>query len=145
MRLQRTSATKAGDIERKWYLIDAEEKVLGRLASRVAWLLMGKGKPYYSPNLDCGDHVVIVNAEKVRVTGKKLSQKLYYRHSGYIGGIKSESLEKRLENAPERVVADAVQGMVPKGRLGRQMITKLKVYRGPEHPHQAQKPEGVAL
>lgn len=142
---QKTSATKASDISRKWYLVDAEGKVLGRLATRVAWILMGKGKPQYTPNLDCGDHVVVINAEKVRVTGNKLTQKIYRHHTGYIGGLKSVSLAKQIATKPERVIYDAVHGMIPKSRLGRQMFTKLKVYRGSEHPHQAQRPEAIAL
>lgn len=142
--MQKTKTTKESDLKRKWYLVNAEGKVLGRLASSVAGVLMGKGKPCFSRHLDCGDHVVVVNAEKVRVTGNKMKQKMYYRHTGYIGGIKSESLEKRIQEKPERVIEDAVYGMIPKSRLGRKMLTKLKVYRGSDHPHAAQKPEEMA-
>lgn len=142
--MQKTKVTKESDLSRKWYLVDAEGKVLGRLASSVAGVLMGKGKPCFSRHLDCGDHVVVINAEKVRVTGNKMKQKMYYRHTGYIGGIRSESLEKRIQEKPERVIEDAVYGMIPKNRLGRKMLTKLKVYRGSDHPHAAQKPEEMA-
>jgi large subunit ribosomal protein L13 len=142
--VQKTKVAKESELSRKWYVVDAEGKVLGRLASSLAGVLMGKGKPFFSRHLDCGDHVVVINAEKVRVTGNKMKQKMYYRHTGYPGGIKSESLEKRIQEKPERVIEDAVYGMIPKNRLGRKMLTKLKVYRGPEHPHAAQKPEEMA-
>ena len=145
MTLQKTKTTSEKDIKRRWYIVDAEGLVLGRLATQVASVLMGKGKPYFVKNLDCGDHVVVVNAEKVRVTGNKLTQKIYYRHTGYVGGIKSVSLEKQLAEKPERVIEDAVYGMIPKNRIGRQMLSKLKVYRGSDHPHAAQKPEAMAL
>ena len=145
MTLQRTKSTKQSEISRKWYVVDAEDLVLGRLATKVAGVLMGKGKPYFARNLDCGDHVVVVNAEKVRVTGNKLKQKVYYRHTGYPGGIRKVTLEKQLETKPEKVIEDAVYGMIPKNRLGRQMLTKLKVYRGSEHPHAAQQPEKMGL
>jgi large subunit ribosomal protein L13 len=140
-----TKATKKSDISRKWYVVDAEGQVLGRLATQVASLLMGKGKTYFTRNLDCGDHVVVVNAEKVRVTGNKMKQKIYYRHTGYIGGLKSVTLEKQIQEKPEKVIEDAVYGMIPKNKLGRQMLTKLKVYRGAEHPHTAQQPEAMTL
>ena len=145
MTLQKTKSTKKTEISRKWYVVDAEDLVLGRLATRVAGVLMGKGKPYFVRNLDCGDHVVVVNAEKVRVTGNKLKQKTYYRHTGYPGGIRSITLEKQLELKPEKVIEDAVYGMIPKSKLGRQMLTKLKVYRGSEHPHTSQQPEKMGL
>jgi large subunit ribosomal protein L13 len=145
MTLQKTKSTKKSEISRKWYVVDAEDLVLGRLATRVAGVLMGKGKPYFVRNLDCGDHVVVVNAEKVRVTGNKLKQKTYYRHTGYPGGIRSITLEKQLELKPEKVIEDAVYGMIPKSKLGRQMLTKLKVYRGSEHPHTSQQPEKMGL
>jgi large subunit ribosomal protein L13 len=145
MLTQKTKVTKASDISRKWFLVDAEDQVLGRLATRVAGVLMGKGKPYFTKNLDCGDHVVVINAEKIRVTGNKLTQKTYYRHTGYIGGIKSTGLEKQLQEKPEKVITDAVYGMIPKNKLGRRMLTKLKVYRGAEHPHAAQQPEEMSL
>jgi len=145
MLTQKTKVTKASDISRKWFVVDAQDQVLGRLATRVAHVLMGKGKTYFTRNLDCGDHVVVINAEKVRVTGNKLTQKTYYRHTGYIGGIKSVGLEKQLQEKPEKVIADAVYGMIPKNKLGRQMLTKLKVYRGSEHPHAAQQPEEMSV
>ena len=145
MLTQKTKVTKASDIDRKWFVVDAQDQVLGRLATRVAHVLMGKGKTYFARNLDCGDHVVVINAEKVRVTGNKLTQKTYYRHTGYIGGIKSVGLEKQLQEKPEKVIADAVYGMIPKNKLGRQMLTKLKVYRGSEHPHAAQQPEEMSV
>ncbi len=129
------------EIQRKWYVVDAQGQVLGRLASRVASILRGKHKPIFSPHLDVGDHVVVVNAEKVHLTGRKLSLKLYRWHTGYIGGLRSVSAETMLRTHPERVVEWAVQGMLPKNRLGRAMAKKLKVYRGAEHPHQAQRPE----
>ena len=145
VQIQKTRMTKSSELDRKWFVVDAEGKILGRLASRVASVLMGKGKPCFARHVDCGDHVVVVNAEKIRVTGKKLKQKVYYRHTGYIGGIKSETLEKRLQVKPEKVIEDAVYGMIPKNRLGRKMLSKLKVYSGPEHPHAAQKPEEMVL
>ncbi len=129
------------EIQRKWYVVDAQGQVLGRLASRVASILRGKHKPTFAPHLDVGDHVVVVNAEKVHLTGRKLSLKLYRWHTGYIGGLRSVSAETMLRTHPERVVEWAVQGMLPKNRLGRAMAKKLKVYRGAEHPHQAQRPE----
>jgi large subunit ribosomal protein L13 len=145
MLTQKTKVTKASDITRKWYIVDAEGQVLGRLATRVARVLMGKGKPLFTKNLDCGDHVVVINAEKVRVTGNKMKQKIYYRHTGYVGGIKSVTLEKQLQEKPAKVITDAVYGMVPKNKLGRKMLTKLKVYRGAEHPHAAQQPERMPV
>lgn len=134
----KTYSTKASDIKREWHVIDASAKTLGRLASEVAQLLRGKYKPIYSPHLDTGDYVIVVNAQKVRVTGKKAKQKLYYHHSGYPGGLKSVSLAKMMETHPTRVIEHAVRGMLPKGPLGRAMFKKLKVYPGPDHPHQAQ-------
>ena len=128
-------------IARKWYVVDAEGKVLGRLATQVATLLRGKHKPTYTPHLDVGDHVVVVNAEKVHLTGRKLANKTYRWHTGYIGGLQEVSAGQMLGAHPERVIEWAVQGMLPKGRLGRAMARKLKVYRGPEHPHTAQRPE----
>jgi large subunit ribosomal protein L13 len=126
--------------QRDWYLVDAEGKTLGRLATRIADTLRGKRKPEYTPHVDTGDFVVVVNAEKVRVTGNKREAKLYYRHSGYPGGIRSRSLGEMLERQPEEVVRRAVRGMLPRNRLGRKQLGKLKVYAGPEHPHEAQKP-----
>ena len=129
--------------ERVWYVIDATDKVLGRLATRVARIIMGKNKPEWTPHVDCGDHVVVINASKVKVTGRKLEQKVYHRHTGYPGGLKTITLGKQLAEKPERVIEHAVQGMCPKGILGRHMVTKLKVYGGPDHPHTAQKPQAV--
>jgi large subunit ribosomal protein L13 len=137
----RTQFAKKNDVERKWYLFDAKDKVLGRLATRVATYLRGKNKPIFTPNVDTGDFVVVVNAEKIRLTGKKLDDKVYYHHSGYIGGIKAATARERLSSKPEEVIMDAVWGMLPKNRLGRTMLKKLKVYKGAEHPHSAQKPE----
>jgi large subunit ribosomal protein L13 len=137
----RTYATKASEIERAWYLVDATDQTLGRLATEIATILKGKHKPIYTPHLDCGDYVVVVNAEKVRVTGQKMDQKKYYRHSQYPGGLRSITLRDQLARYPERVIQAAVRGMLPKNRLGRRMIKKLKVYAGGEHPHQAQRPQ----
>jgi len=134
----RTHSVKASDIERKWWVIDASGKTLGRLASEVAILLKGKHKPTYSPHLDVGDYVIVVNASRVRVTGNKLTKKIYYRHSQYPGGLKSISLETMLETHPTRVIERAVKGMLPHNRLGAAMFRKLKVYPGAEHPHEAQ-------
>jgi large subunit ribosomal protein L13 len=134
----KTYSTKAKDIEREWHVIDASGKTLGRLASEVAQLLRGKHKPIYVPHLDTGDYVIIINAEKVRVTGKKAKEKLYYRHSGYPGGLKSTTLAEMLKTHPTRVLEHAVKGMLPKGPLGRAMLKKLKVYAGAKHPHPAQ-------
>ena len=128
-------------IERKWYVVDATGYTLGRLASEVAKVLRGKNKPIFTPHMDCGDYVIIVNAEKVKVTGKKLDQKIYYHHSAYVGGMKETTLREMMARKPERVVELAVKGMLPKGPLGRQMYTKLYVYAGPEHKQAAQKPE----
>jgi large subunit ribosomal protein L13 len=132
-------------IERKWYVIDAEGKTLGRLAAEVAKLLRGKHKPTYTPHMDTGDHVIVVNAAKIHLTGNKLVQKTYFRHSGYPGGTTFTTAGKMLAERPERVVEMAIKGMLPKNRLGRQMYRKLKVYRGPSHPHEAQKPEALEL
>lgn len=141
----KTYTVGAKDIERGWYLVNAEGKTLGRLASEIAKVLRGKHKPIYTPHLDCGDYVIVVNADKVRVTGRKLDQKMYYRHSGYPGGIKSISLRNQLQKHPERVLQAAVRGMLPKNRLGRKMLKKLKVYAGDSHPHQAQQPKVLEL
>jgi large subunit ribosomal protein L13 len=134
----RTFSQKASDVDRKWYLFDAENKTLGRLATTIVKHLNGKNKPEYTPNIDTGDYVVVINAEKIHTTGNKLEDKNYYHHSGYQGGIKEISLEKLLVKAPDRVLKAAVKGMLPKGPLGRKMFSKFKVYAGPEHPHQAQ-------
>ena len=141
----RTFTAKEAEIERDWYVIDAEGQTLGRLASRIAPILKGKHKPIYTPHLDCGDFVVVVNAEKVRVTGRKLDQKFYHRHSGYPGGLTSINLRDQLGRYPERVIQSAIRGMLPKNKLGRRMIKKLKVYAGDSHPHQAQNPSPLEL
>jgi large subunit ribosomal protein L13 len=137
----KTLYAKKNEVERKWYVVDAADKVLGRMAVEIAMKLMGKDKPVYTPNADTGDFVIVVNAEKIRLTGNKMDNKIYYWHTGYPGGIKSETAGERIESKPEKVVSDAVRGMLPKNRLGRAMLKKLKVYAGPEHPHEAQKPE----
>ncbi|NOR15359.1 MAG: 50S ribosomal protein L13 [Candidatus Aminicenantes bacterium] len=137
----KTYVPKIDEVERKWWLIDADGKILGRLATQVANLLRGKGKPQYVDFLDIGDFVVIINAEKIKVTGKKLEQKIYYSHSGYPGGIKERSLEELLERKPEDVIKKAVWGMIPKNKLNRAIHKKLKVYAGPHHPHEAQEPQ----
>jgi len=141
----KTYTARTEDIEREWFLVDAEGETLGRLASEIAKVLRGKHKPLYTPHLDCGDYVIVVNADKVQVTGRKLDQKMYYRHSGYPGGIKSISLRNQLQKHPERVLQAAVRGMLPKNRLGRKMLKKLKVYAGDSHPHQAQQPKVLEL
>ena len=128
-------------IERKWYVVDATGHTLGRLSSEIASILRGKNKPTFTPHIDTGDYVIVVNADKIQVTGKKLDQKVYYRHSGYVGGIKETTLKEMLNKHPERVIEFAVKGMLPKGPLGRQMFTKLHVYAGPDHEQAAQKPE----
>ena len=140
-----TSMPRESDIQRKWYVVDAEGLVLGRLATRVATILRGKHKTSFSPHLDVGDHVVVVNASKVQFTGRKLKDKQYRWHTGYIGGLKEVSAETMLRTHPERVVEWAVEGMLPKNRLGRAMAKKLKVYRGSEHPHDAQQPERLEV
>ena len=136
---------KAGEIERKWYVVDAEGKTLGRLASEVASILRGKHKPTYTPHIDTGDHVIIINAEKIELTGNKWSDKMYYRHSGYLGGIKQRTAQEMREKQPQKMLELAIKGMLPKGPLGRQMYRKLHVYAGPEHPHQAQQPQTYEL
>ena len=128
-------------IERKWYVVDATDKTLGRLSSQIASVLRGKNKPTYTPSMDTGDYVIVVNADKIKVTGKKMDQKMYYRHSDYVGGMKEATLKEMMAKKPEDVIKLAVKGMLPKGPLGRQMIKKLHVYAGPEHAHAAQKPE----
>ena len=141
----KTYMPTASEIERKWYVIDAADQTLGRLATQIATVLRGKHKPIYTPYLDTGDYVIVVNAEKVKVTGKKLEEKIYWHHTGWIGGQKKTSLKRMLQIHPERVVEHAVKGMLPKGPLGRQMYRKLHVYAGPEHPHAAQKPEEMKI
>ena len=137
----KTYMASASSIERKWYVVDAEGQTLGRLASKVAMVLRGKHKPTFTPFLDTGDHVIVVNADKIKVTGRKLDQKTYFRHSAYVGGVKTETLRQKLNKKPEQVFEHAVRGMLPKGPLGRQMFKKLHVYAGPEHNHAAQQPE----
>ena len=137
----RTYSAKPKDVEQRWFVVDAEGQTLGRLATRIANTLRGKGKPEYTAHVDTGDFVVVVNAEKIHVTGKKLQQKRYYRHSGYPGGLRSRTLAEQLDRRPTEVIRAAVKGMLPRNRLARRQITKLKVYAGPEHPHQAQNPE----
>jgi large subunit ribosomal protein L13 len=137
----KTYSAKPGEITREWYLVDAEGKTLGRLATQIADTLRGKRKPQFTPHVDTGDFVIVVNAEKIHVTGNKLDQKRYYRHSGYPGGLRSRTLREQLERRPTEVLRVAVKGMLPKNRLARQQITKLKIYAGPEHPHEAQNPK----
>jgi large subunit ribosomal protein L13 len=137
----KTYSAKPGEITREWYLVDAEGKTLGRLATQIADTLRGKRKPQFTPHVDTGDFVIVVNAEKIHVTGNKLDQKRYYRHSGYPGGLRSRTLREQLDRRPTEVLRVAVKGMLPKNRLARQQITKLKIYAGPEHPHEAQNPK----
>jgi len=141
----KTYYAKSGEVEREWLVIDATDVVLGRLASKVAQILKGKHKPQYTPHVDTGDFVIIVNADKIRVTGNKAEQKVYFRHSGYPGGLKEVSFQRMMERHPDRVIEKAVKGMLPKNTLGRKMGMKLKVYAGPDHPHQAQKPRQITL
>jgi large subunit ribosomal protein L13 len=139
----KTYSAKPDEVVRQWYLIDADSRTLGRLATQIADLLRGKGKPQYTPHIDTGDFVIVVNAEKVRVTGKKLEQKIYYRHSGYPGGLRQRTLAEQLERRPEEVLRKAVKGMLPKNRLAAAQLQKLKIYAGPEHPHAAQNPVSI--
>ena len=141
----KTYSAKPGEVTRRWYVVDADGKTLGRLATVIADTLRGKHKPEYTPHVDTGDFVVVVNAEKVLVTGNKLDQKRYYRHSGYPGGLRSRTLREQLERRPTEVLRRAVKGMLPRNRLARQQLTKLKIYAGPEHPHEAQAPEPLKL
>jgi large subunit ribosomal protein L13 len=141
----RTHSTKPSEIEREWYVVDAEGQTLGRLASEIAKILKGKHKPIYAPHLDTGDFVVVINAEKVHVTGRKLDQKMYYRYSGYPGGLTAVTLRDQLKRHPTRVIRSAVKGMLPHNRLGRAMIRKLKVYAGDAHPHEAQQPRPLEM
>ncbi len=141
----KTYSAKPGEIERRWYVVDAEGKTLGRLATQIADTLRGKRKPQYTPHVDTGDFVVVVNAEKIAVTGKKLDEKMYHRHSGYPGGLRSRTLREQLDRQPAEVLRKAVRGMLPRNRLGRAQLTKLKIYAGPEHPHTAQAPEPLEL
>lgn len=143
--MTRTYSAKEADIKRKWYVVDAEGKTLGRLATQVAIVLRGKHKPIFTPHVDTGDHVIVVNAEKIHLTGDKVRQKTYYRHSGYPGGLKSETVKDLLERKPYVIVERAIKGMLPKTKLGKQMARKLNVYAGPAHPHKAQQPEALAV
>jgi len=144
-KMMNTFMASPATIDRKWYVVDATDMTLGRLASAVASVLRGKNKPTYTPHIDTGDYVIVVNAEKVKVTGKKLDQKIYYHHSDYVGGMKETTLREMMAKKPERVIEMAVKGMLPKGPLGREMYTKLHVYAGPEHKHAAQKPEALTF
>jgi len=141
----KTHSIKLGDVVRDWYVVDAADRTLGRLATEIAHRLRGKHKPEYTPHVDVGDYIIVVNAERIRVTGDKMTDKLYWRHSGYPGGIKSVSLGRLLGTHPTRVLQKAVTGMMPRNRLGRSMLKKLKIYAGPEHPHAAQQPENLVL
>ena len=141
----KTFSPTPADINREWFVVDAEDKILGRLAAQIAHRLKGKHKPEYAPHMDNGDFIVVINCEKIAVTGKKLSEKKYYRHTGYPGGLKETSLEKMLASKPENVIMSAVRGMLPKNRLGRAMLKKLKVYAGIEHPHAAQQPKTLVF
>jgi large subunit ribosomal protein L13 len=141
----KTYTAKPGEIERRWYVVDAEGQNLGRLATRIADQLRGKNKPQYTPHVDTGDFIVVVNAEKIAVTGKKLDEKMYYRHSGYPGGLKQRTLREQLDRRPTEVLRVAVKGMLPKNKLAARQLTKLKIYAGPEHPHTAQSPEPLEV
>jgi large subunit ribosomal protein L13 len=141
----RTLFAKKGEVEQKWYVVDAKDAVLGRLAVKIATQITGKNKTIYTPNTDTGDFVIVINAEKIKLTGRKLDNKVYYRHSGYPGGLRAETARERMKRRPEKIITDAVWGMIPKGRLGRAMLRKLKVYKGSEHPHEAQKPELLSV
>ncbi len=141
----RTISAREQDIQRDWYVVDAQGQTLGRLATQVASILRGKHKPIFTPHVDCGDYVIIVNAEKIHTTGQKMTQKKYYRHSGYPGGLREVVLKDQLEKFPNRVLESAVRGMLPKNRLGRKMFRKLKVYAGPNHPHEAQQPKPLEI
>ena len=143
--VMKTYTAKPGEIQREWYLVDAEGKTLGRLATQIADRLRGKGKPVYTPHVDTGDFVIVVNAEKIAVTGSKLDTKIYYRHSGYPGGIKQRTLREQLDRRPTEVIRKAVKGMLPKNKLAAAQLTKLKVYAGPDHPHAAQAPKELEL
>lgn len=145
LKLQKTHSTKEADVERQWFVVDATDMPLGRLASEIAQVLRGKHKPTFAPHIDAGDYVIVVNAEKIAISSGKSETKIYYRHSGYPGGLKEESFEALRNRAPERIIERAVKGMIPKNRLGRRVGSKLKVYAGPDHPHAAQQPVPLAL
>jgi len=137
----KTQFAKKGEIERRWYVVDAKDAVLGRLATKIATYLRGKNKPVFTPNVDTGDFIIVINADKIRLTGRKLDNKIYYHHTGYIGGIKAQTAKSMMDKTPEKIIEKAVWGMLPKNTLGKQMLKKLKVYKGAEHPHKAQAPE----
>jgi large subunit ribosomal protein L13 len=137
----KTQFAKKGEIERKWYVVDAKDAVLGRLATKIATYLRGKNKPVFTPNVDTGDFIIVINADRIRLTGRKLDDKVYYHHTGYIGGIKAQTARSMMDKQPEKIIEKAVWGMLPKNTLGKQMLKKLKVYKGAEHPHKAQAPE----
>jgi large subunit ribosomal protein L13 len=137
----KTQFAKKGEIERRWYVVDAKDAVLGRLATKIATYLRGKNKPVFTPNVDTGDFIIVINADKIRLTGRKLDNKIYYHHTGYIGGIKAQTAKTMIDKSPEKIIEKAVWGMLPKNTLGKQMLKKLKVYKGAEHPHKAQVPE----
>ena len=141
----KTTSARAEDVQRDWYVVDAQGLTLGRLATRIATVLRGKHKPIYTPHVDCGDYVIVINAEQIHTTGQKSTQKIYYRHSNYPGGLKEISLRDQLQKFPNRVLEAAVRGMLPRNRLGRQMFRKLKVYAGSSHPHEAQQPKSLEL
>ena len=141
----KTYSAKAADVEQAWWVVDVEGKTLGRVATQIATILRGKHKPIYTPNVDTGDYVVVINAEKIRVTGQKLDKKIYYRHSGYPGGLRERTLREQLDRFPDRPITAAVKGMLPKTKLGRAMLKKLKDYSGSEHPHAAQKPQALEV
>ena len=141
----RTLFARKGEVEQKWYVVDAKDAILGRLAVKIATQITGKNKTIYTPNTDTGDFIIVINAEKIKLTGRKLDNKVYYRHSGYPGGLRAETARDRIKRCPEKIITDAVWGMIPKGRLGRAMLRKLKVYKGSEHPHEAQKPELLSV
>ncbi len=143
--MRTTYITKAADIERKWYVVDASGLTLGRLSTQIAHMLKGKHKPIYTPTLDTGDYIIVINAEKIQVTGKKLDQKVYRKHSDYVGGLKTTTLRELMDKKPEEAIKHAVKGMLPKKYLGKQMFSKLHVYAGPEHPHTAQQPEVLVI
>lgn len=143
--MQKTSVAKKDQVIRKWFIVDAQGQVLGRLASKIAVVLRGKHKPFFSPHLDLGDHVIVINADKIRLTGKKMDQKSYFSHSGHPGGLKETTFRKMMGTKPEWIIEHAVRGMLPRNKLGRKMVKKLKVYRNSEHPHKAQMPESLAF
>jgi large subunit ribosomal protein L13 len=143
--MNKTYVTKPAEVERKWFLVDADGRTLGRFASEIAQILSGKHKPTYSPAVDCGDYVIVINAAKIQVTGRRLDQKKYYRHSGYMGGLSEVTLREQLEKYPNRVIESAVRGMLPSNSLGRNMLKKLKIYADEDHPHQAQQPEVLEI